>query len=230
VHKHPLLDALDHGFCSVEADVHLLRKKLFVAHDLDQVREERSLEGLYLKPLRKLAQEHGGRIFPGLPSLTLLIDVKSDADPAYETLREALKKHPKSFTQFHEDKIETNAITVIVTGNRARKIMESEDTRYAAIDGRIEDLDSAAPASLIPLISDNWTKYFKWNGVGEMPDDQRKKLHDFVTKAHAHGRRLRFWSTPDKPEVWKELFDAGVDLIGGDDLDGLEKFLRSRAK
>ena len=35
-------------------------------------------------------------------------------------------------------------------------------------------------------------------------------------------------ATPDQPEVWKELLDAGVDLLNADDLAGLQKFLLSR--
>src|SRR5688500_5296112 len=43
-HPRPLLDALDRGFCSVEADIHLVEGRLLVAHDRDKVRPERTLE------------------------------------------------------------------------------------------------------------------------------------------------------------------------------------------
>ena len=33
-HTHPLADALEQGFCSIEADIHLVNGKLLVAHDL----------------------------------------------------------------------------------------------------------------------------------------------------------------------------------------------------
>ena len=39
---------------------------------------------------------------------------------------------------------------------------------------------------------------------------------------------MRFWATPDDPAVWRELVDAGVDLLNADDLAGLERFLRSQ--
>ena len=38
VHTHPLFDALDHGFCSVEADIHLVEDQLLVAHTRSQVK------------------------------------------------------------------------------------------------------------------------------------------------------------------------------------------------
>jgi len=41
LHARPLLDARDHGFCSVEADVHLVNGKLLVAHDPEEVNPSR---------------------------------------------------------------------------------------------------------------------------------------------------------------------------------------------
>jgi hypothetical protein len=62
-----------------------------------------------------------------------------------------------------------------------------------------------------------------------MPAAEREKLRSFVAKAHAKGRKIRFWAIPSNRAVWKELADADVDLINTDDLPGLEKYLRERA-
>ena len=40
---HPLFDALEQGFCSVEADIHLVDGKLLVAHDLKDVDRQTGL-------------------------------------------------------------------------------------------------------------------------------------------------------------------------------------------
>jgi hypothetical protein len=37
---------------------------------------------------------------------------------------------------------------------------------------------------------------------------------------------IRFWATPDKEPMWRELNEAGVDLINADNLSGLRQFLR----
>jgi hypothetical protein len=81
----------------------------------------------------------------------------------------------------------------------------------------------------VPLVSDNWTRHFKWRGVGEFPEEERAKLRGMVQRAHAQGRRLRLWATPDNPPGWKELHKAGVDLLNTDDLAGLGTFLRAQA-
>src|SRR5436853_4533789 len=72
-HARPLLDALDHGFCSVEADIHLVRGDLLVGHSLLNLRPERTLEKLYLRPLEKRVQVNHGRVYPGGPTLLLFI-------------------------------------------------------------------------------------------------------------------------------------------------------------
>src|SRR5438552_1521932 len=60
LHKRPLLDALENGFCSVEADIHLVGGKLLVAHERQATSPERTLEALYLDPLRERVKRNGG--------------------------------------------------------------------------------------------------------------------------------------------------------------------------
>jgi|ERR1043166_2691327 hypothetical protein len=227
-HARPLLDALEHGFCSVEADIYLVEGKLLVAHDREKVSAERTLQAFYLDPLRERVRKNGGRVFPGGPEVTLLIDIKSDAEQTYAVLRKVLEEYAGVLTSFSSNSIKTNAITVILSGNRPQKTVAVEGLRYAAIDGRLPDLDGAAPASLIPWISDNWSKQFKWQGNGPLPAGEREKLKGIVRRAHQQGRRVRFWAVRDVPEVWRELRAADVDLINTDDLAGLDKFFREQ--
>ncbi len=122
----------------------------------------------------------------------------------------------------------------MISGDRAaRAPMEAQRVRRAFYDGRLTDLGTPAPASFVPLISDNWTRNFTWQGVGPFPDAERRRLHGIVAAAHARGRRVRFWATPDLPgpardAVWTELLAAGVDHLNTDDLAGLEAFLDAR--
>ena len=62
-----------------------------------------------------------------------------------------------------------------------------------------------------------------------MPEEQRRKLRELAEQMHGEGRKLRFWGTPDDPAIWRELQAAGIDLIGTDDLDALQAFLRKAA-
>ena len=229
-HSRPLADALARGFTSVEADIFLIDGELYVAHALREITPQTTLRSLYLEPLRKRITRNGGRVYPDGPLFTLLIDVKSAAVPTYEVLDRILAEYQDIFTSYSVDGRDDKAILAVVSGNRARAFMESQEIRFAAYDGRLADLESDAPADFIPLISDNWTRHFAWKGIGEMPAKEQRKLSRIVQTVHQKGRRIRFWGTPDSPSaarqaLWRELILAGVDLINTDDLDGLQQFL-----
>ena len=227
-HQRPLLDALKLGFCSIEADVHLIEGQLLVAHDRRDVKPKASLEALYLDPLRKRVQENGGRVYRDGPSVTLLIDVKSDAEETYDVLRTTLAHYSDILAEFTPTQIRSNAVTVVISGNRALSTMAKEEVRYAAYDGRLDDLNSFKSGTLIPLISDTWKNVSQWEGNGEMPEQDRRRLRRLVQKAHEQNRRIRFWGTADLPQFWDELISAEVDYVGTDDPQSLAKYLAVR--
>ncbi|MEJ2704506.1 MAG: phosphatidylinositol-specific phospholipase C/glycerophosphodiester phosphodiesterase family protein [Sedimentisphaerales bacterium] len=229
-HDRPLYDALDHGFTSVEADIYLVDGDLYVAHNRDQIKPDRTLRSLYIEPLKKRIKQNGGRVFPNGPEFTLLIDIKTEAVSTYRVLDKMLVEYRDIFTSFGPEGRQGRAVLAIISGNRPFSLMASQSVRYAGCDGRLTDLESDAPASLMPMISDNWTKHFTWRGSGPIPAQERLKLKEIVRKAHEKGRRVRFWGTPDRPSsareaVWRELLAAGVDVLNTDDLKGLQQFL-----
>jgi hypothetical protein len=227
LHERPLLDALDHGFTSVEADIFLVDGKLVVAHAAREIKPERTLEKLYLEPLRARVRAGGGSVYPGGRPFHLLIDLKSAAEPTYAALAKVLADYSDIISAVRDGQTEPRAVNVIISGNRPERTLAGEKLRYAGLDGRLSDLDSEKPVHLLPLVSDNWAAHFKWKGVGPLGDAERKKLADAVGKAHARGRRIRFWATPESVDAWRELQSAGVDMINTDDLAGLEAFLRA---
>ena len=226
-HPHPLFDALAQGFNSVEADIWLVDGQLLVAHDLADVKSARTLQALYLDPLRERIRQNGGHVFTNAVSFTLMIDVKSAAEPTYVALRKLLPGYTNVLTACTEAGTQTNALTLILTGNRSLELVASEPVRYAAIDGRLVDMNTHPTPQLVPLISENWTQQFKWRGTGAFPEEEQSRLRQLVGRVHQQGRRLRFWAIPDTLAGWRELQSAGVDVIGTDDLVGLAKFLQS---
>lgn len=224
-HKHPLSDALACGFCSVEADVHLVAGHLLVAHERFQTRPERTLEALYLDPLRERVRKNGGHVYPGGPEFTLLVEIKGDWRTSYPVLREVLKPYAGMLTTFGSGAARTNAIRVIITGHRSKDMFAGESTRYASLDGDLADLDSGVSSDLIPWISSRWGQSFRWRGAGELPEAEKAKLKAIVATAHQQGRRVRFWGAPDQPVFWAAMLANGVDLINTDDLEAAQKFL-----
>jgi glycerophosphoryl diester phosphodiesterase len=233
--ERPLLDALEHGFTSIEADVHLVDGELHVAHDAEDVHPDTTLENLYLAPLAERARRHDGRILARHEQpLQLLVDIKTDPVATYERLHRLLSRYRTLVTRFDRwpagYRVRPRGVTVIVSGNRPRELIRRQRVRYAAVDGRLADLPSREARDLLPIISDEWTRHFSWTGTGPMPPHERGRLRAVVETAHREGRQVRFWGTPEPPgaagvAVVSELLAAGVDYINADDLPSLRAFL-----
>ncbi|MET9831592.1 phosphatidylinositol-specific phospholipase C/glycerophosphodiester phosphodiesterase family protein [Streptomyces sp. NPDC006385] len=231
-HPRPLLDALDHRFGSFEADIFLVGDQLLVAHDPEDLDPARTLESLYLDPLAARVRANHGSVHRGhRKPVQLLIDIKTEGSSTYLELDKHLRRYKHLFTTYTHGRVFPGPVTAVVSGDRAaRAPMAAQKVRRAFYDGRLADLGSSAPASFIPLVSDNWTLTFTWLGVGAFPDAERRKLHGIVQAAHSRGQKVRFWATPDtagpaRDALWRELLAADVDFVNTDDLAGLEAFL-----
>jgi hypothetical protein len=230
-HERPLFDALDCNFKSFEADVYSVGDSLFVAHDFDQIKPGRTLRQLYLEPLKNQIIKNNGSVYGNGEEVILFIDIKDDALKTYQNLHRILTEYKSQLTSFAHDKKKQGSIMVVVSGNRPFEFMQSQTIRYAGFDGRLENLDSGISPSLMPVVSDNWFKYFKWDGTEKMPETEKLKLNNYAEKAKNQGYILRFWNTPNRtPEqrtaIWTELKNAGVGLIGVDELKELREFLK----
>jgi Glycerophosphoryl diester phosphodiesterase family len=228
-HARPLLDALDHGFCSVEADIWLTPEGLLIGHDRKDLKPGRTLQSLYLDPLRERIKTNGERVYRGGPAFYLLIDVKTEAEATYAELDKVLARYADILTVTRDGKVESKAVTAILSGNRASDTIAKQAVRYVGIDGRPENLDANPPAELYPWISANWTLLFKWNGEGPMPEGEREKLRGLVKRAHEQRRKIRFWGTAENDAMWRELHAAGVDYINTDKLAELQEFFLTKA-
>ena len=111
---------------------------------------ERTLQSLYLQPLRERIGKNGGRVYRDGPGFILLIDIKTAAEPTYRKLHEVLGEYRDMLTTFGPDGRREGAVLVIVSGNRSLEQMRSQEIRYAGYDGRLTDLDSEAPGRRDP--------------------------------------------------------------------------------
>ena len=236
--KRPLLEALDHGFCSVEVDVYLVEGQLWVAHDRKDLKPDRTLKSLYLEPLAERVRNRVGIFADPKARLMLLVDVKGQGPQVYERLKTELAPYASMLTRFRDSGVVTGAVTVVLSGDRAWDLARADRDRWCALDGRMSDLTNAVPAgvavsstppaSLVPLVSESWRTLFRWDGDGEMSASDSARLKGLVSQAHAQGRKIRFWALPDRPEAWKLCQDAGVDLINTDKIPALAAFLRGQ--
>ncbi len=222
----PLFDALDRGFFGVEADVHLRGRELLIGHTGGDVKPGVTLQKLYLDPLLARVRANGGRVYPGGPAgFLLMVEFKSDGEQSYPVLREILQNYKEMLSVYTPDRIEERAVTLVITGHRPNDMLKAEAVRYAGIDGDLGDLRKT-DRTLFPVISDPW---WRIAGVNSERDNiVVERIRKFADAAHARGRKIRFYGVPNKPWAWELLYQAGVDYLNADDLEGLRKFLLAK--
>jgi len=135
-HARPLLDVLDRGYGSVEVDIYLVDGALLVAHARDSVRADRTLESLYLAPLRAWIGARGGSVYAGRPPLTLPIDVKSHAESTWVVLEPLLWRYEDVIASWHGDSMTTRPVIAVISGERPLVTLHAQRDRWAGLDAR----------------------------------------------------------------------------------------------
>lgn len=216
----PLMDALGYRFNAVEADLHLIAGQLYVSHDSPKdIIKTPTFEALYIEPLIARIEKNGGKVYQASKRpFYLMIDFKTSGDEAYKILIEKLKPYKKYFCSIKNGKYKASSILLFCSGNRPQQSIQLETSRMAFLDGFVEELGKNIPATLMPVISDNYAARFTWRGNGEMSQHELEKLRKIIKQTHAEGKLFRFWGAPDT-EVFKLFFlREGIDLICADNL------------
>lgn len=223
----PLARALELGLGSLEADIYLVEGELRVGHERWQLRPGRTLQAMYLDPLRDRVAALGPLRSDGLP-LVLLVDIKADGERVYEHLRRVLRRYEGMLTRFVEGRVKPGAVTVLLSGDRPTAQVAAELDRFCALDGRLKDLDAEPPiaASLVPWVSSSWRSVSDWGGSDDLMAGETARVQALVARAHAQGRALRFWAAPDRKEAWAAFYDFGVDCICTDQPKQAARWLR----
>lgn len=226
-HERPLLDALDQGFYSVEADLWLRDGEIIVAHNCFS--NAGSLRELYLDPLQARVDEKGSVHGDG-ERFTLWLDLKEGRKELRDALHQLLERY-SMLSSFEQDRVSLRAVTAVLTGDHDSKVAFCAELpgRRACRDSNNFSLDDPRADSSWRHYALNWGSYVDWDGEGEIGDGERERLRCLVDQAHASGRRIRFWAAPDTEAFWRLALEEGVDYINTDRLDELSAFLRSYA-
>lgn len=199
----PFWLAFSAGCASIEADIFLHKNSLVVAHSFAEITPQKTLKALYLEPINLLIAKEG---FANR-KLQLLIDIKSDAAITLEKLMEELQNYPAITTQ-------ESPIRLVISGNRPNNYKDYPN--FIWFDH--QELGNLSSVSLekVGLVSFSFKNFSNWNGVGELPFEDKQKLMAVIKQVHLYKKAIRFWATPDTPTAWKTLADLNVDFINTD--------------
>lgn len=221
----PLIEALKTGFVSIEIDIFPYKGNLKVAHVPLFLDSAKGLEELYFKPLENWISSHGQVFKNKNQTLIFMLDIKRQSSVAYEQLRTLCQKYEHLLTIHYPDSVQKGVLQIILSGKKPYELVQNDSVRYMLIDGSLNTIGhSIYNANIAPRVSASYGSQFKWRGKGTMPAKQLEKLHTLVKKAHADGRRIRFWAMPNNEKVWRTFLDAGVDWMNVDKLSKFKKF------
>jgi hypothetical protein len=220
-HARPLFDALDQGFESVEADVYLDGVDIGVSHDGAPFKG--SLKALYLEPLAARVATNGGSVHGDGKPFFLWIDLKQGGQALQDALAAQLGE-AAYLTRFDDaGEVQAGAVTVIFTGDDAGKkaLVERAAPRpYTRDSNSYAPTDAPADGKWSAYAVSYWS-FMQWDGAGAIPRAQARQLENLVNGAHAVGRRIRIYASPETADYWRAAKAAHVDFIGADDLSGL---------
>jgi Domain of Unknown Function (DUF1080) len=227
----PLTDALQRGFKSVEADVFLSNGALLVGHSRQELQADKTLESLYLAPLQELARREK-KLYQIKSELYLYIDFKTEGPATYAALVPVLKKY-ESLLVKPGKKRKPGQVKVILTGNYPADLVQADKGRLVFLDGKVPDLAQGLDANLYPVVSGNWSSFFKWQGQGPMPAAEARMLETWNQQALKNGQQIRFWNVSEKNEqqvkaIWRVLLNYKSFLVGADHLDWLKEVIEER--
>lgn len=203
VHSHndyeqevPFWKAFSPGVSMVEANVFLIDGQLMVAHEKEHILQERTLERLYLDPLKESLEL-------GLMSdrtLQVLIDVKSDATTSLDAIVQTLEDY-QSITG-------NEKISFVISGNRPKPAIYINYPDFISLDYQsLEPINDVKVLDKIGLISLNFRSFTDWNGKGRLTKEDLEKGTHVVEKSHSLRKPFRFWATSDSKIAWKAMVD-----------------------
>ncbi|WP_373513139.1 alkaline phosphatase [Persicitalea sp.] len=214
--ERPFQAAYQLGFGSVEADVFLQDGELYVAHNKDDIKPERTLKALYLEPILQKISENKGWPYAGHREIQWLIDIKNTGPATLSALQKMLEPHRK----------ELRHVRIVVSGEMPPPEEMFAQDKLFTFDGRKELVYPKITSSYVVLVSSSMLSFGKyWDGKQPLNPEIRQRIATFVELQHAQKKLVRLWATPNTDLGYQTLKELGVDYIGTDDLAGLAAFL-----
>jgi hypothetical protein len=211
----PFFHAYKRGFESIEADVFILNKTLFVAHDEKDIKQGRTLKQLYLDPINEVLSRDTAR------TVTLLIDLKGD----YHAIMPELINELKPLQKFIKGLAPSGRLTILISGNRPLPAEFKNYPEYINFDEDLMHTYTTSELKRIGQISLQYSNYSAWKGINRIPKQEALALQTVINAVHALNKPIRFWDAPDNAEGWSELLQLHADVIGTDKIDELSSFL-----
>jgi hypothetical protein len=248
----PFYSALSVGAASIEADVWLYNGTLHIGHEESALTNARTFDSLYIQPILSVLRAQNP-ISPFLTNgptkngvydtssgqtLYLFVDVKTNGEETFPYVIKALQplRAAGYLTTFNGTGVTPGPVTVVGTGNTpldqvqgVGNVTHPRDYFYDAPIPTLGTTFSNITADVSPIASTDFAVQFGSVRNETFNATQLALLESQVATAHAKGIAVRYWDQPGWPvstrnAIWRTLWNAGVDLLNVDDLEGIANF------
>lgn len=231
VHSHndylqdfPLSTALRNDIHSIEVDIFLVKGKLVVGHDHEDLDESLLLKDMYLTPIEQLMSVWA--VTKGSIPKWLFIDIKEYEEGILDSLHTLIKEMDAIFLKRQENY--SKPMQLVLSGDYSRDLVASNHYPYFFLDGRPKHLENKFSSEIMPVISIDFEDYASWDKGWQMDKKKWKSFFQLIKDTHNQNKKLRFWKTPDEEELWSYLINLKIDVIAVDDIDKIARYLSKR--
>lgn len=246
-HRVPLYEGLAAGCVSTEADIWATeldgKIELLVGHSKKSLKNEITLESLYLDPLmtiisqqnavlRDAQEKHPLGVFSMDPNVStiLLIDFKTNTPETWDTLMDKLQPFQEKDYLTHWDPdvgLVQRPLTIVATGEAPFDTLISNTTyRHIFYDApltKLSEPDAPYNSNNSYYASSSLGNAVGWISFGHLTGVQKDKVMEQTKKAEELGLKSRYWDTPAWPvswrnRMWETLMGLGADMLNVDDL------------
>lgn len=219
--ERPFFLAYENEFESIEADIFLVDGELYVAHDRKDIKQDRTLRTLYINPIEQIINSNDNKLYKSGKTLQLLIDLKTGYKETLPVLEKQLLEFKNCFNLLQNP----SAVKIIVSGSipPASEFKNCSDIIF--FDGRPTIDYSDEELRRVGMISDDYKNYANWKGSGKFVPKDKKRIKQFVEKAHTLSVPARLWGFPDNPNAWQKCVELKFDFINTDKITDLRKFI-----
>lgn len=208
----PFYQAYSQHVYSIEADVFLKDGKLLVGHDIEELDETMTLESLYVNPLITLFDRNGGKPYADGSPLQLMIELKSETEPALEAVVALLSRRRDVF----DPEINPAAVSIVITGRVPEPQHFDKYPEFVGFDGGLDVDYTPGQLERIALVSLNFRDYSNWNGKGSLVIDESRRVREAISRVHSLGKPIRFWNAPESITAYYTFYNYGVDYFNTD--------------
>lgn len=241
----PLFEALAAGCTGVEADIWLDDKAgsgdLLVGHSSRSLKNDRSLQSLYIKPLVTILENYNNAstafgswsnssngVFQSSPNatLTLLLDFKSDGAKLWHSVNQQVEalREKDWLTNWSNStgKIDWRPIIVVATGNAPFDLLISNTTyRDIFFDAPLDDISNSKYDSTNSYYASINMSTLGRIWLWKFSSNQLNNIETQVAAANRKGLKARYWNTPAwsvnfREYIWGILVENGAGMLNVD--------------